>query len=91
MGKIKDQALNKTEDAALTEAEFNYIMNVNQAKQGVAAEYDRVMSAFLSYIAISRLGYQSKQDFQFELDFADKKRVLKVTVLPPQPTEDAKK
>ena len=80
MGSIKNTPL-KEEKHSLTEAEFNYIMNVNQAKQGVIEEYNRVLSAFLNYIAKSRLGYEADQNLQFEIDFADNSHTLKVTKL----------
>lgn len=79
MGSIKNT--NKDTAHELTEAEFNYVMNVNQAKQNIVQEYNRVMSAFLNYVAKSRLGYAEDQDLQFELDFADNSRTLKVTKL----------
>lgn len=78
MGSIK---ANKTDSQQLTEEEFNYVMNINQAKQGVANEYNRVLSAFLNYVAKSRMGYKPEQDLQFELDFSDKSRTLKITKL----------
>lgn len=80
MGKIKD-GITAEQSHELTEAEFNYVMNVNQAKSAIVEEYNRVMSAFLKYVASSRLGYPSEADLQFELDFSDKKHILKVTKL----------
>lgn len=81
MGSIKrNQGTEQTHE--LTEAEFNYIMNVNQAKQNIVEEYNRVISAFMKYVTTSRLGYNADTDLQFELDFADKKHNLKVTKLP---------
>lgn len=82
MGSIKSTATNPEQEHTLTEAEFNYVMNINQAKQGVVAEYNRVMSAFLKYVASDRLKYSAEDDLQFELDFSDEKRVLKVKKLP---------
>lgn len=78
MGSIK----NNTSNAApheLTEEEFNYIMNVNKAKENIVQEYNRVLSAFMHYISCSRMGYDSKDDLQFEIDFTDEKRILKIT------------
>jgi hypothetical protein len=59
---IKSQATDKaaednTKEFSLEDAEFNYVMNVNQAKQNIVGEYNRVMSAFLHYVASSRVGY----------------------------------
>lgn len=82
MGSIKNKANEPDKAHELTEAEFNYVMNINQAKQNHAQEYNRVMSAFLKYLAVDRFGYASDDDLQFELDFEDKKRILKVTKLP---------
>lgn len=76
MGSIKRQQPTSTHD--LTEAEFNYIMNVNQAKQNIVSEYDRVISAFLHYIAGSRLGYTSSDNLEFKLDFQDPDHTLEV-------------
>ena len=88
---IKSDAEN-TKDSVkeyqLEEAEFNYLMNINDAKNNNAQEYNRVMSAFLHYIASSRLGYAASTDLQFELDFADEKRNIKVTVLEPETAID---
>lgn len=77
----KKQQTPKTDAHALTAAEFNYIMNINEAKQNIVAEYNRVMSAFLSYVSCTRLGYDNDKEFQFELDFGSKEHVLKVSVL----------
>ncbi len=82
MGSIKNKANEPDQAHELTEEEFNYVMNINQAKQNIAQEYTRVMSAFLKYLSVSRFGYAPEEDLQFELDFEDKKRVLKVTKLP---------
>lgn len=79
MGSIKESADDGAQEHPLTEAEFNYVMNINQARENVGQEYTRVISAFLHYIASSRLGYDSKDDLQFELDFTDKEHKLKVT------------
>jgi hypothetical protein len=81
MGSIKNNHLIESTHE-LNEEEFNYLMNVNAAKQNIVQEYDRVMSAFLKYIATSRLQYPMEDDLQFELDFKDKKHELKITKLP---------
>ena len=84
MGSIKNIDIgtpdaNGTMTYTLTEGEFNYAMNVNAAKQGVMNEYNRVLSAFLHYVSSSRLGYDSNEELQYELDFSNKKRELKIT------------
>lgn len=83
MGSIKKQAsLPEAQEHELSEQEFNYIFNINEAKAKITAEYNRVISAFIKYVTVERLGYQPEEDLQFELDFADKKRTLKVTKIP---------
>lgn len=84
MGSIKTAAATPEQSHELKEEEFNYVVNINTAKQNVSAEYNRVMSAFLKYITVSRLGYEPEDNLQFELDFADEKRTLKITKLPPE-------
>lgn len=82
MGSIKNNAnpINSTHE--LTEEEFNYLVNINAAKDNIVQEYNRVMSAFLKYVTVSRLGFPSEDDLQFELDFKDRKHQLKITKLP---------
>jgi len=82
MGSIRNTSDNKEQTHELTEDEFNYVLNVNQAKANIVGEYNRVISAFLKYIASARLGYAPDQDLQFELDFNNTKRQLKVTKIP---------
>lgn len=80
MGSIKKKS--QTEETVtheLTLQEFNYVMNIQQAKQNNSNEYNRVISAFLKYICGSRLGYAADKDLQFELDFGSDKHELKVT------------
>lgn len=79
---VKNRQLEKETPYTLTEAEFNYVMNVQTAKQNIVDEYNRVISAFLKYVASSRLGYSPDEDLQFELDFSDSKHELKVTRIP---------
>lgn len=81
MGSIKNSS-DGPQSHTLTEDEFNYVMNINQAKQSISQEYTRVMSSFLHYVSSSRLGYSPQDDLQFEVDFTDEKRELKVTRLP---------
>jgi hypothetical protein len=91
MGKVKDQALNQVKDTDddaseffLKEEEFNYIINVNIARNAIQQEYHRVMSAFLHYIAASRLGYETTDNLKFELDFDDTTHKLRVWKLDDQ-------
>lgn len=85
MGSIKNNARSdKSKAHELTEEEFNYVMNVNVAKQNIVNEYNRVMSAFLKYVASSRLGYTSDEDLEFELDFSAKEHLLKIKKIPKQ-------
>lgn len=86
MGKVKDQAQAKTApsqndealEVTLKDEEFNYIMNVNVARNNVNQEYNRVMSAFLHYISCSRMGFESTDNLKFELDFDDETHKLKI-------------
>lgn len=80
MGSIKNTK-GKEQSHQLTQEEFDYVLAINRAKQGVMLEYNNVQSAFLNYLAKTRMGYEDKQDLQFELDFTDKTRTLKVTKL----------
>lgn len=83
MGKLK-QKLQQQEESdepqsmALKDEEFNYVMNVNQARSNINQEYNRVLSAFLHYVACNRGGFESTDNLKFELDFEDKDRILKV-------------
>lgn len=82
MGTIKRKDANENERSwSLRPEEYNYVLAINQAKLRVAQEYTNVQSAFLNYIAKTRMGYEEKQDLQFELDFADESHTLKITKL----------
>lgn len=81
MGSIKNNSAKKNDSHQLTDEEMNYLINLNAAKQNIIKEYDRVMSAFLHYLASSRFGYDSTDDLQFEMDFADQSRTLKISKL----------
>lgn len=82
MGSIKHKHQHLLEEThTLTESEFNYLMNINQAKSNIAQEYNRVISAFLKYVSATRLGYPPEEDLQFELDFSDAAKQVKVTKL----------
>lgn len=82
MGKLKNKLMEieelEPQTMALKDEEFNYVMNVNQARLNVNSEYNRVLSAFLHYVACNRGGYVSADNLKFELDFEDEKHELKV-------------
>lgn len=82
MGSIKNSSMNPEQEHKLTEAEFNYVMNMQTAKQTNLEQSNKMISAFLKYITASRLKYNADDDLQFELDFSDEKHILKVTRLP---------
>lgn len=82
MGKLKDKIMdNNTNEFALKEEEFNHLMNLNVAKNQIVQSANVMMSSFLHYVATNRLGYDNDDNLQFELDFEDEKRILKVTKL----------
>ncbi len=83
MGKVKDKAINKQPDDQhkLTDEEYQYVKALSDSRTRIYEEQGRTISAFLYYIAGNRLGYDAKQDLQFELDFDDPERVLKITKL----------
>lgn len=84
MGIKKAAQVTETTTHQLTDAEFNYVMNIQTAKQNIVDEYNRVISSFLKYVSSSRLEFDPNTDLQFELDFSDDKHELKITKLPPQ-------
>lgn len=83
MGKLKSK-LAETEESqepevmSLRDEEFNYVMNVNQARFNINQEYNRVLSAFLHYVACNRGGYESTDNLKFELDFDNPDHLLKI-------------
>ena len=75
MGKIK-QATDQTHE--LTEQEYNILKLMNEAlRYNVAG--NKIISGFLYYICVSRLGYEDGADLQFEIDFEKDDRELKIT------------
>lgn len=66
---------------ALKDEEFNYVMNVNQARYNIQQEYNRVLSAFLHYVACNRGGYEPTDNLKFELDFENPEHILKIEKL----------
>lgn len=82
MARIKDKDF---KDFTLTEAEFEYIKAAHVARNRVYEEQGRVLSSFLYYVAGSRLGYKTGQNLEFQVDFEDNKRTLKIKELPADP------
>lgn len=82
MGKLKNKLMEKEESEpmqmALKDEEFNYVMNVNQARFNINNEYNRVLSAFLHYVAANRGGYNTTDNLKFELDFENTEHLLKI-------------
>lgn len=87
MARIKDKADFK--EFNLSESEFEYIKAANIARNRVFEEQGRVLSAFLYYLAGTRFGYKTGTDLQFELDFDDPKRILKIKEVPTAPSPKA--
>lgn len=83
MGQLKDKALKTEKTHDLTDYEINYIKAMNSARQTIWDEQSRSMSAFLYYLAGSRLGYKLGVDLKFEIDFDSDEKKLKITELPP--------
>lgn len=79
MGKIKEKATNAEKEFTLTDAEFNYLANMNTSMQNRQAEDRRVITAFLYYIATSRLGYEAGQNLKFEVDFEADGHPIKIS------------
>jgi len=63
---------------ALQDNEFNYLMNMNVIRMNLQQELSKLMSAYLFDISVNRLGYDSKDQLKFELDFDNPKEGLKV-------------
>lgn len=84
MGNLKDKALNKSSEKkfTLTDTEFNYISSMHVSRQRIYEEQSKNMSAFLYYIAGTRLGYGAGTNLEFELDFDNDKHELIVRELP---------
>lgn len=77
--KVKDQKKEPEADKfILQEDEFNYLMNLQTSSRNSQYEFNRIISGFLYFIAIGRLGYDSGGDLKFELDFDNEKHELKI-------------
>jgi len=79
MGKIK---ANKETEYELTADELEYIVAINELRNRHFQEDGRAIGGFLKFVATNRLGYDAKEDLQFEMDFDSEDKKLKVTVIP---------
>lgn len=91
MGKLKQEAITDTENEDvrvhdLTDGEMGYLRLLN-----VALQYhtlgQKIMSGFLYYVCVSRLGYKDGTNLQFELDFNKQDNKFTVKLLPENPLE----
>jgi len=100
MGKIKDKLkkeastepdLGEADTFTLTDSEFGYLIGLNFSRNNIINEFSRVMSGFLYYVAVNRLGYDGDTDLKFEIDFENDTKQLKIWKLQENlynPTED---
>lgn len=85
MGNLKEEALKTgNEDIQqhkLTDQEMNYVRLLN-----IALQYhtlgQQILSNFLYYVCVNRLGYKDPVNLQFELDFNKNDNILTVKLLP---------
>jgi hypothetical protein len=92
MGKLRDEATTNTsedlQEHKLTEAEANYLRLLN-----LGLQYNtlgpKIMSGYLYYVCIQRLGYKQGVNLQFEFDFDKPENILVVKMLPSDPQEAA--
>lgn len=85
MSKIKDKILNDGDvlngkTFSLTDFEFKYINSLMVNTEVVKRQNNISASAFLSYVAGGRLGYEEGKNLQFALD--EKGQQVTITVLP---------
>jgi len=85
MGKLKDEAtINTSEDLQehkLSESEANYLRLLNLALQYNTLG-QKIMSGFLYYVCVQRLGYKPGVNLQFEFNFDTTENILIVKLLP---------
>lgn len=85
MGKLRDEALQKeTEDVKsfeLSDQEIQYLRLLNLTLQ-YHTHGAKIMSGFLYYVSINRLGYPHGTDLQFEIDLEKEDKMLTVKLLP---------
>lgn len=82
MGSIKQKNHQIEAKFKLTEAEFDCLLNMNHAKQEILQQCTKTLTSYMKGLTVSKWGYDMDEDLQFELDFADKERLLKVTRIP---------
>lgn len=92
MGKLKDEAVKtNSEDIQqhkLNDSEANYLRLLNLSLQYHTLG-QKIMSGFLYYICVQRLGYKAGTNLQFEFDFDKPENLLMVKLLPQDMTEAA--
>jgi hypothetical protein len=86
MGRLRNEMLSKKEDTdsktyTLTEPEINYLKLLNLTLQYHTYK-QQLMSTYLYYISVVRLGYEQGRDLQFELDLEKEDNMLTIKVLP---------
>lgn len=88
MGKLRDEAVTKVNEDVqqheLTKSEANYLRLLNLALQ-FHTMGQKIMTGFLYYICIQRLGYKDGVNLQFEFDFSKEDNMLTVKLLPDTP------
>jgi hypothetical protein len=90
MGNLKNEAMSTgTEDIAtfkLNDGEVGYLRLLNVALQFHTLG-QKIMSGFLYYVSVTRLGYNNGVNLQFEFDFDKQDNMLTVKLLPTELTE----
>lgn len=90
MGNLKEEALNTTNEDVqqhkLTDSEMGYLRLLNVALQFHTLG-QKIVSGFLYYVCIQRLGYKDGVNLQFEIDLDKQDNILTVKLLPDNITE----
>ena len=84
MGNLKDEATSKKSNVQqheLVSSEVQYLRLLNLSLQYHTLG-QRIMSGFLYYVCINRLGYEDGQNLKFEFDFQKEDGILSVETLP---------
>lgn len=88
MGKLKDESITNTsedlQEHKLSENEANYLRLLNLSLQYHTLS-GKIMSGYLYYVCVQRLGYRPGTNLQFEFDFDKPENVLIVKILPADP------
>lgn len=94
MGNLKNEAL-QNEDVTvheLNDSEMNYLKLLNMALQFHTLG-QKILSGYIYYVAVTRLGYKEGSNLQFEIDLNSDDNKVTVKLLPenfgqapPQPT-----